>query len=113
MDTKKIHYFKLDNIWLNLNDLYKSIENGLLINPINKKKLSIDQIEYITNEFKNINYVNNKLNISKNNIKEINDKLDDHIELFESQITELGNKQEEFYQLIHNHQHLLDIIMKK
>ena len=112
MDTKKIHYIKLDNMWFSLNDLYNSIQNGFLINPINKKKLSKEQIEYIKKSYKNIHYVDTELNLSKNDLKEVNDKLDDHIELFESQITELFSKQEELYQLIHNQQHMIDTFKK-
>ena len=109
MKIKKLDNFfiKLDNDWFNLIDIYSNIEKDC-INPITKKKLTIKEISKINQIYKNLisietldddNYDNKSL-------------LDDYIELFETQIKELNDKQEEMYAIIQEQQNEIELLKK-
>jgi hypothetical protein len=119
---KRNHYIKIGGDWYNLCDLYDSVVlKGVIINPVTKKKFTKKEIESIKHNFNNKFYIENEPNdtndtIDTNDTNDINtslsNKLDDYIEIFESQITELYSKQEDLYSLIHNQQTIIDKLDK-
>lgn len=103
---KSNHYIKLGENWFNLEDLYDSVilKNNLM-NPISNTNFTKKDIYSIKENYTNF------INID-NETKVLNNKLDDYIEIFDTQITELYSKQEDLYSLIHDQQHKLDKLTK-
>ena len=79
-----------DDNWFNLKDIYEIIEYGNCINPITQKKISKEDISKIKHLYNNMILIEN----TENHIEK-DELLQDHIEIFENQIEELYNKQEE------------------
>jgi len=94
------YFIKIDNNWLNLNDIYKNINNGNNINPITNKILTNNDITKIQKLYKNTLEINDD--------KSNDNLLNDYIDLFESQIEDLYNRNEELYSLLQTQQHLID-----
>lgn len=107
------HYIKIGDDWYNLCDLYDSVVlKGVLINPVTKKKFTKKEIESIKQNFNNKFYIENETNETNDINSSLSNKLDDYIEIFESQITELYSKQEDLYSLIHDQQTIIDKLNK-
>ena len=113
MNVKKInknidnYFIKIDDNWFNLQDIHKTIQKSK-INPITNTDFSLENIKKINKTYKNLLIVEP--------IEEIDDNkslLNDYIELFESQIGDLNDKQEEMYAAIQNHQNEIEKLKEK
>ena len=113
MKVKKInknidnYFIKIDDNWFNLQDIHKTIQKSK-INPITNTDFSLENIKKINKTYKNLLIVEP--------IEEIDDNkslLNDYIELFESQIGDLNDKQEEMYAAIQNHQNEIEKLKEK
>lgn len=101
-DINSCYFVKLsDKNWYNLKDLYEIVDIGDCKNPITKELINTYDIEKIKELYNNI------IEIKYENDRS-NNLLTDHIEIFENQIEELYNKQEEIYAVLQQHQHFID-----
>ena len=113
MKVKKInknidnYFIKIDENWFNLQDIHKTIQKSK-INPITNNDFSLDNIKKINKIYKNLLIVEPVEDIDDNK-----SLLNDYIELFESQIDDLNDKQEEMYAVIQNHQNEIEKLKEK
>lgn len=94
----KNYFIKIDNNWFSLEDMYEVI-NTDKINPITNKHMTEKEIQKILNHYNSI---------SDTEIENDNKLFMDYIDLFESQINELYQKQEEIYALTQTHHHEIE-----
>ena len=95
--------------WFNLKDIYEIVEYGDCLNPITKQKIDNDNCKRIKYLYNNLIQIDSQTTHLEDKISE-NKLLEDHIEIFENQIDELYNKQEDIYALLQEHQHTLEKI---
>ena len=110
MESRKCHYIRLGRNWFSIDDLFETINIGGL-NPETKQPFTGSDKKHIITRYRSmISQLRNNDNeetSSDSNIT-IENKLDDYIEIYDSQINELQSKQEELYSIIHTMQHNID-----
>ena len=107
MDNTKYKFIKLGAKWYCLDNLLETVKlNG--INPETQKCFTDSEKNMIISKYRDLH--NDEINSDSSNSsnRSIEDKLDDYIEIYDSQINELQQKQEELYSLIHTMQHSID-----
>ena len=113
MNVKKInknidnYFIKIDDNWFNLQDIHKTIQKSK-INPVTNTEFSLEDIKKINKTYKNLLIIEPVEDIEDNK-----SLLNDYIELFESQIVDLNDKQEEMYAAIQNHQNEIEKLKEK
>lgn len=106
MDNTKYKFIKLGARWYCLDNLFECVKQGEL-NPETKKYFTDIEKNMIISKFREHTYEQNSDSSCGSN-RSIEDKLDDYIEIYDTQINELQQKQEELYSLIHTMQHTID-----
>lgn len=109
MKTKRLDNFfiKIGNNWFNLIDIHKSIQKSK-INPITKLEFKLEDIKKINKSYKNLISVEPVVEESGDD----RSLFSDHIELFETQINELYEKQEDMYAIIQSQQNEIEFLKK-
>ena len=109
MKTKQLDNFfiKIGKNWFNLIDIHKSIQKSK-INPITKMEFKHEDIKKINKSYKNLISVEPVVEESGDD----RSLFSDHIELFETQINELYEKQEDMYAIIQSQQNEIEFLKK-
>ena len=109
MKTKQLDNFfiKLGKNWFNLIDIHKSIQKSK-INPITKMEFKLEDIKKINKTYKSLISIEPVVEESGDD----KSLFSDHIELFETQINELYEKQEDMYAIIQSQQSEIEFLKK-